>query len=223
LPSISKPRDAADGSFQNLTADRQPDLRQLAGGEDGGGDELGALGCTERLGRRVGAAVRGELGRGGPYGTRLGHSRRSRSATRLRGAVTRRAEPIRARAGERAEHAVPVRSGLRLRFWSLLRHARNESTRGHCVNGDYDCLRPNTPAIRAALRMPEMRPVTTAGGSRQMQRLDSAASAAPGGCSIPVAVVGHTYPEGRLSLESLARTGLPCQLWICRNSKKSRD
>ena len=195
MPSKSRPGDAADRPFEDLTADGQADLRQLAGGEDGGGDELRALRRAKWLRRRIEAAVGGELGRGGPHGARLGDALRGRPATRFRSAVARPTEPIGARAGQCAEHAVPIRSGLRLRFWSLVRHARNECTRGHGVNGVYDCLRPNTPAIRAALRMPEMRPVTTAGGSRQMQRLDSAASAAPGGCSTPVAVVGHTHPE----------------------------
>src|SRR3954469_5366691 len=56
--------------------------------------------------------------------------------------------------------------------------------------------------------MPDMRPAPTAGGSRQSQRLDSAATAASSGSFSPTErPPQHTYPEGRFSFAGdLART-----------------
>ena len=43
------PRNPVDGALEDLAADGEADLRQLARGADRGRDELGALGRAERL------------------------------------------------------------------------------------------------------------------------------------------------------------------------------
>ena len=53
LDAQLRPGNPADRPLEDLTADGQADLRQLARGQDGGGDELRALGRAERLGRRL--------------------------------------------------------------------------------------------------------------------------------------------------------------------------
>jgi hypothetical protein len=80
----------------------------------------------------------------------------------------------------------------------------------------------HTASRSAAQRRISDRP-QTAGGSRQSQRLDSASTAVGEGDPIaqPQDRQALHIQKGRLS-SSLARTGHPCLLWICKNSKKSR-
>ena len=238
--AVSTAGNPVDRPLEHLTADREADLRQLAGGADRGRDELGAGRRADRLRRRRRPRAAALQRRGArdarPWGRAVaavraaaasaralarGRAPSPRRSRRRRDAVGR-CVPGGSRAACRARSA-RLALGLRFALRRLLRH-RGPSVRLDRSAFAWDhAVIDDRPTARAAMRSAGYTDrLQTAGGSRQSMRLDSATTAVgEGGPNARFRSRQAHIQKGRLSA-SLARTGHPCLLWICKNSKKSR-